>query len=116
MIALLYGSGGGHKGVETVIFSVFQWTVDLKSNSVTTRGSVGVDVDQLTSRTCLEAVLTHLRAMALIDPCFCDPMSERVSDVFQRNRFVFRRLAGPTPSYFPIAKLNRPFPAYVSPF
>ena len=82
MIALLYGSGGGHKGVETVIFSVFQWTVDLKSNSVTTRGLVGVDVDQLTFRTCLEAVLSHLRAIAVIYPCFCDPKSERVSGVF----------------------------------
>ena len=82
MKALLYESGGGHKGVETVIFSVFQWTVDLKSNSVTTRGLVGVEVDQLTSRTCLEAVLPHLRDMALFYTCFYDPKSERNSGVF----------------------------------
>ena len=82
MIALLYESGGGHKGVETVIFSVFQWTVDLKSSLVTTRGLVGVEVDQLTSRTCLEAVLPHLRDMALSYPCFRDPKSERVSGFF----------------------------------
>ena len=83
MIALLYGSGGGHKGVETVIFSVFQWTVDLKSNSVTTRGLVGVDVDQLTFRTCLEAVLSHLRAMTLFYPCFSEQQSERVFGIFE---------------------------------
>ncbi len=94
MIALLYGSGGGHKGVETVIFSVFQWTVDLKSNSVTTRGLVGVDVDQLTFRTCLEAVLSHLRAMALIYPCFCDPKSERISGVFREIGLCFAVLRG----------------------
>ena len=94
MIALLYGSGGGHKGVETVIFSVFQWTVDLKSNSVTTRELVGVDVDQLSSRTCLEAVLSHLRAMALFYPCFCNPKSERISGVFREIGLCFAVLRG----------------------
>ena len=82
MIALLYESGGGHKGIETVKFSVFQWTVDLKTSSVTTSGLVGVEVDQLTSRMSSEAVLSHLRAIAVIYPCFCDPKSERVSGVF----------------------------------
>ena len=94
MIALLYGSGGGHKGVETVIFSVFQWTVDLKSSLVTTRGLVGVEVDQLTSRTCLEAVLSHLRAMALFYPCFCNLKSERISGVFRENGLCFAVLRG----------------------
>ena len=83
MIALLYGSGGGHKGVETVKFSVFQWTVDLKSSSVTTRGSVGVSVDELTFGTCLEAVLSHLRAITLFYPCFSEQQSERVFGVFE---------------------------------
>ena len=101
MIALLYESGGGHKGIETVKFSVFQWTVDLKSSSVTTKGVVGVKVDQLTSRTCLEAVLTHLRAIAVVYPCFCYPKSERVSGVFLEKSVCVSRTCGANSILFP---------------
>ena len=60
MVALLYGSEGGHNGDENTVLKASQWIVLLKSGSVTSRGSVGVSVDELTFGTCLEAVLSHL--------------------------------------------------------
>ena len=83
MIALLYGSEGGHNGDENTVLKAFKWKVLLKSSSVTTRGSVGVSVDELTFGTCLEAVLSYLRAMTLFYPCFSEQQSERVSGVFE---------------------------------
>ena len=82
VIAVLDGSEGGHNGDENTVLKAFQWIVLLKSSSVTSRGSVGVSVNELTFGTCLEAVLSHLRAIALFYPCFCDQKSERSSGVF----------------------------------
>ena len=83
MIALLYGSEGGHNGDENTVSEAFQWIVLLKSSSVTSRGSVGVSVDELTFGTCLEAVISHLRAMRLFYPRFSEQQSERVFGVFE---------------------------------
>ena len=83
MIAVLYGSEGGHNGDENTVLKASQWIVLLKSGSVTSRGSVGVSVDELTFGTCLEAVLSHLRAMTLFYPCFSELQSERVFGVFE---------------------------------
>ena len=80
---MLYGSEGGHNGDENTVLKAFQWIVLLKSSSVTSRGSVGVSVDELTFGTCLEAVLSHLRAMTLFHPYFSEPQSERVFGVFE---------------------------------
>ena len=76
MIALLYGSEGGHNGDEHTVLKAIQWIVLLKSSSVTSRGSVGVPVDELTFRTSLEAFLCHLRARALFYSCFSELQSE----------------------------------------
>ena len=100
---MLYGSEGGHNEDENTVLKAFQWIVLLKSSSVTSRGSVGVSVDELTFGTCLEAVLSHLRAMALIYPCFCDPKSERISGVFREIGLCFAVLRG---QLLPILRLR----------
>ena len=77
-----YGLNFRHKGVENVILKVYQWIVELKDSWLTSRSSMNVEKVRLFSEISPEAVLTHLRAIALFYPCFSEQQSKWFVGVF----------------------------------